>query len=209
MKPFFQSFLDKDKRENFWYYHKSHVVIGIFLLTIVVSLVIDTISNRVPKLELAYLNVPSSSQEEITSHAHSLQQSSAEEDRLEISGNAYYLAENIDIEQQQATIQQILTRLVASEIDVFICEYDSFLTYVEEDCFADMTPLLDKSQVNALSHQLYYATASESPQQKPIIGLTMYDADTENTYILSIPYFSQQQEAAMELIVSYWQSNNQ
>ena len=167
------------------------------------------IGNSTPKLEIAYLNVPSSSQEDITSHAQWLQQSVAKEERLEISGNSYILTENIDFEQQQATMQQILTRLVAGEIDIFICEYDAFLTYVEEDCFADMTPLLDDRQATAFAPQLYYATTLESTQQRPIIGLTLHDAVTGNTYILSIPYFSQRQEASMALILSYLQSNNQ
>lgn len=102
----------KDKRENWWYYHKRHLLFGVIVAAIVVSLVYSIVSKVEPDYTIGMLisyNLPSSLQSQLEEHIAQYAEDRNGDGKVVVRLNPYVFSQDTAANDPQS-IQASFTR---------------------------------------------------------------------------------------------------
>jgi hypothetical protein len=197
---FLQIFTDKKQREHFWYYYKGHVIVAAFILILLTMTIVDMVNNSRPVFQVTYVNTPSSLQENWTRHFANVLPFGSERELITESLAA---SDTIGITEAEAAVGRVFSRIAAGEIDIFICDLDTFQQFAVGELFDDLQPLLPKELIRP--DLLYYSNVGG---KSCITGLLWKHPANGTTYVFAIPYSSALKQQASAMIQSLFQKGD-
>jgi hypothetical protein len=199
---FLQIFTDKKQREHFWYYYKGHVIAAAFILVLLTMTIVDMVNNNRPVFQVTYVNVPSTLEASWTQHFTDTLPSDLERELL---AESLIASDKVGITELEATVGRVCARIAAGEIDIFICDLDTFQQFAVGELFDDLQPLLPEDLISNSPDLLYYSNVDG---KSCITGLLWKHPTNGTTYVFAIPYSSALKQQASAMIQSLFQKGD-
>lgn len=168
-KPF------KERFDYFWYYHKGHVIGGLFALIVGIILIHDAVTSKDTVFYAVFLNAFSTDQEQ------EFMDEFANQAQIDLDKHLVYLDTGIRFnlseydEVSKASIERFLAMTTAGEVDVTVAERDLFANYADKGMFLDLRSFLTKEQLDRCRESLFYYDAAALEKEIDIEALMEND----------------------------------
>lgn len=127
--------LDRDKVSNFFYYHKTHIVIGVIALLVVAFSAYSIITKEEPDITIGLMG--EINQDMFDTFEQKVSQNIPE--AKDVAINSVFLSKTIKNEQDYANLQKAMIILKASDIDICIVNKYTYDLYVQNGPFMDLS----------------------------------------------------------------------
>lgn len=134
--------VSKEQFKNFWYYHKFHVLAGVFAAIFIVLTVSECAKNKEPDISIGYISS--------TYREHLKFEDELEKAVGDINGDGveYAFCDSVVLsdvpqsDQDLMLIQKVSVMFASRDYDVFIMDKDFFEADVYGDMFVDLSDVL-------------------------------------------------------------------
>lgn len=143
----------KEKLDNFWYYYKIHVLVGIFIVFVVVYSIVEAAGAKGCALNVTMLGQTISEEKVQTFQAEATKRFVNNPKKEVVVDFMYYTPGSAD-QTAQATISKIAAELAAKELDVVVMDRQMFDVYARDGAFLRLDNAEGLEALNGSSFKL-------------------------------------------------------
>ncbi|WP_461204911.1 hypothetical protein [Clostridium sp. DL1XJH146] len=188
--------MDKKKLENFWYYNKTKTIIGIIVIFVIGSLIMDMINKDDIVLQAYLLN----------GYAEKTKTIALEEQlasQLQLPNKQIISISSINDGETNADIQTAFSvKFSTGSIDVLVLNEEDFYAYAKDGAFIDISKEKDSISTKGLQFVGKSLTDSENIYGIKLPENTVLDSldyDTKDK-VIAIAALSSNKDLAMEFL---------
>ena len=168
--------IDKKKMENFWYYYKIHVFVGIFIVIMLVVTLKDCANNVMPDVSVAYIGanyIPEEVSQKFKDGiaASGIVQDVNQDNQQELLFQSMIVSEDVKTQQDIAMQQKVMLVFFSGDTQLFLLDRENFEKFGIQGAFDPLDDWADKFGITA--------------EKNPEIKLTV--EETTDTHIYAIP----------------------
>ncbi len=178
----------KKKLENFWYYYKLHILIGLFLLSALVYTIYESTNAKDVALNLMIVNAKAVGEDKALEHLMGeLTGVDFENETIILDDLARfrYEAQDVNFSDYQ---QKIVALITAKSLDGIVADVTTFQYLSANAYFYDLRACLSEEQLIKYEPYLYYMEYPEISEEPIPVGIYL----GEDTYIMNEYEFSEQ-----------------
>lgn len=187
--------IDKKKWDNFWYYYKIHVIVGVFVAILLAITLKDCAANISPDVTISYIGGSYVPEDVSLALKEKLMEAGIVQDanrdgKNELVFQAMTLSDEIKSEQDIAMQQKVMVVLATGDSQVFLLDKTYFTRYGEQGAFEPLDNLVDRYGIDFEKHPEIKLTVSEMNETHvyalPVKGNKLLEDlgfKTEDTYI--------------------------
>ncbi len=149
--------VDEKKVNNFFYYHKNHIIIGILAVLIIAYSLKGCIGQVKPDLNIAYMGDFVISNQDIL--AQNVKSAIPELKAVGVDGAV--LSGKSDSEQDIAMQQKAMILFAAADVDVFILDRTSFERFGKQNAFLSLDDMVDVLKIDRTKNKANMLKANE------------------------------------------------
>lgn len=152
--------IDQKKWDNFWEYHKIHVLLSIIAVFVVFSVVKGMVTRVTPDLGLAFIGAFS------PVDGDKLDKSIRSEltDLKLVSVDAALISEKEVGEQAYAMQMKAVVIMAAGDVDVFVVDKKNFEVYTNQGAFIDLANFAKENNVNVEKNKEFIVKSHEDTE---------------------------------------------
>lgn len=169
-KAFEKAGIDKKNADNFFHYHKYHILIGILAMVLIAYTVHSFVTRVEPDITIGLLgevnyDAQDSFKAKIVKNVPEIK---------EVAFDSAVLSSNVSQEQSYAYLQKAMVLIAASDIDLYLVNKYAFDTYAKNGAFMALDDLAKELNIDiSKSESLKLRVVDEwenpsSPTDKPI-----------------------------------------
>lgn len=185
--------IDKKKIENFWYYYKIHVIVGIFIAIVLAVTLKDCMNRVTPDLTVSYIGpgyFDEQFQQKLQEKLSSALKDINADGKNVLDFQCMTINENDKSEQSLAMQQKVMIEFAAGETKVFLLDKDHLKIFAEQGAFENLDDIAAQYGINDTQYPEIKLTVHDTNQSHiygiPLSGNTMLKdlgADTKDMYI--------------------------
>lgn len=164
--------VDKEKANNFLYYYKVHIIVGIILLVFLVFGLKSCLTRVEHDFSLAFIGKIDYTSTDLLKNELKSNIPEIKEPEFD---SAYVTLDEKSPSEETAMIQKAMVIMVASETDMYILDKDLFEIYAKDGYFEPLEASVTNIGVETKSEKALYAKA-ESDTEEHLYGIDITDS---------------------------------
>ena len=167
--------IDRKKWENFWYYYKIHVIVGVFIAILLAITLRDCANNIEPDLTIAYMGKNYISEEIGQVLKDQLSKVLADvnnDERVELSFLPIILTDDIKSETDIAMQQKAMIVIASGEAQMFLLDSSNLKKLISQGALQPLDDVVSQYNIDIEQYPEIKATA-EGEQEPHIYGLPL------------------------------------
>ena len=170
----------KKKLENFWYYYKIHVIVGVFVVILLGMTLKDCASNVPPDATITYIGehfIPSTSSEQLEHYLLQTEviQDANEDGKIELFFQKLNVSDEIRSEQDMLIQQKIMLVFATGDPKIYLLDRLHFEIFAAQGAFVSLDHLVQKynldiaqnPEVKLAIQEIYSEEAEEEKDKRP------------------------------------------
>ncbi|NLB80604.1 MAG: hypothetical protein GX800_03080 [Clostridiaceae bacterium] len=137
--------IDKKWFENYWYYYKSHTIVGFFVLLIVVYSAVECANRVTPDVSVTYIGSHFLNEDFVTNFEQQLSEGIEDINNDGIKNIQFlliHISGEVKSEQDFAMQQKAQLEMTVGESTLFILDENHFNLFNEQGLFLDIAPFV-------------------------------------------------------------------